>query len=210
MWRALLLAFTAILLAGCCAEEQKEIARLERQLLAAENAIANEQGKRKAEISESERRAAVAQACTYIINVCPHEMVAPGLAEIDAGATGGGLYFWLLVTAKFLAIGSMSGGVLMGAAAVWASATRPALAKKAAAEKLIAEAHAEAQALRAQASADAAAAQHDAAKAKAQLKQLRQAQAEAQAQLEQLRAEHERLTADVAQLSEARRLLSGL
>lgn len=217
MWRALLLAFAAILLSGCCAAEIEKIARLERQLLAAENAIANERGKREAEIAESERRAAIAQACEYLINVCPHEMVAPGLAEIAAGATGGGIYFWVLVIVKFLAIGSMSGGLLMGAAAVWASATRPALEKKAAAEKIIAEAQQNAEALRAQARAQAAGAAQAALQAKKQLAQMQQARdAAAQAlyaaeqALEQLRAEHERLSAEVAQLQDAKRLLSGL
>lgn len=210
MWRVLLLAFSAILLTGCCTQELEKITRLERQLLAAENAIANERGKREAELEESERRAAIAQACEYLISGCPADMVEPGLAEIAAGATGGGIYFWVLVILKFLALGSMSGGVLMGAAAVWASATRPALAKKAAAEKLIAEAQQSAEALRAQAQAQAADAAQAALQAKKQLAQMRQARDAAAQALEQLRAEHERLSAEVAQLSEAKRLLSGL
>lgn len=210
MWRALLLAFAAILLTGCCAEELEKIARLEQQLLQAQKAIDRDAGRRAAEIAESERRAAIAQACEYLISACPADMVEPGLAEIAAGATGGGVYFWVLVIFKFLALGSMSGGVLMGAAAVWASATRPALAKKAAAEKLIAEAQAKAQALLAQAQAQAADAAQAALQAKKQLAQMRQARDAAAQALEQLRAEHERLSAEVAQMQEAKRLLSGL
>lgn len=86
-----------------------------------------EYAQREAEVAEVERRAAIAQACDYVFSACPLSMTAPGQAALDAGFTGGGLIFWFLVIAKFLAFGAAIGAVVGSAGWAWAKISRPSL-----------------------------------------------------------------------------------
>lgn len=192
MVRLLLALALAMTLTGCDNEARREADALREKL-------ESQYGKRQAEIAELERRAAIAQACDYILPTCPDSMTEPGYDAIRHGFSGGGFLFWALAAAKLAALLAAAGAGAGAAGWVWARLSRPALDDVEQAKKLIAEASAAAEASRREAANWA----QKATTAKAEVEKLAAA-------ADKLRAEAAALEQQISDLRKIRDLLTGL
>lgn len=182
MVKAVLALALTLFLSGC--GDGRELAECRARLDA-------QRGEMEAKIAELERRAAVAQACDYLIPLCPASMTAPGREALQYGYSGGGALFWALVLAKLVAL--LIPGCLAGGAAGWAWArwSAPALDEAEAARRMVDEA--ESQAARARQAAAQAAEQ--ARQAKVEAEAWARAAAAARAEAEAAAAEAQRARA---------------
>lgn len=192
----LLVLVLVLMLAGCGdAERERELAA---RVAVLEQALAEQQGQRQAELEAASRAASVAAVCDWIIQTCPEAVAAPGRRALAAGVSPGPLGLWL-VAAK-LAVLLLPVGLAGGLSGwAWVRWSRPALRRAAEARALLAEAD------------------QRQARAQAEIERLRGVWAArkseieaAEARLAELQAEAERLRADVARLEELRRLIGGL
>lgn len=165
-----LVAFVA--LAGCGSEEVRRL-KAENDRLRAE--LAFDEGTRAAEIRELERRATIAQACDFLVPICPPSMVENGRYAIEHGWAGGGPLFWVLVSLKLFALGAAAGGAVAGGGWVWHRFVQPDFAAADAARQTVASAEAQASA----ALERAAQAEHRVREAEIRLAQLEAATQEA-------------------------------
>jgi hypothetical protein len=60
-----------------------------------------------------QKEAAVAQACAWVVDICPKSLTAPGQEAIKSGISGGSsTLFWMIVIAKTLAAGTILGSTI--------------------------------------------------------------------------------------------------
>lgn len=112
MVRLLLFILAALVLSGCDTEARREA---ERRAALLQQQLEQQYGSRKADIEELNRQADLAQACDYVIPICPSSMTEPGYEAIAAGFAGGTWVFWALVLVKVVVLASAMTAVLVTA-----------------------------------------------------------------------------------------------
>lgn len=189
-------ALLVLLLAGC----EATALRIENQRL--RDALEQQQGAAAAEIARRDRAAAIAQACDWLVPICPAGLVGPGRAALAEGYGPSRLGLGLLGIKLLVLIVPLAGAIGAGAGAagwVWARVSGPALQRADEARRLLAAA--DARQARAQAEID---------RLSTELRERRAQVEDAEDELDRLAAEVSRLRQTVQRLQKIRGGLSGL
>jgi hypothetical protein len=185
----LAVVLATVLLAGCeCVD-----VRMENRAL--REALERQEGAAMAEISRRERAASIAQACDWIVPVCPESVAAPGRAALADGYGVSRLSLGLTVLKVLVVLvpPAVIVGALTGATGwAWSMWSRPALARAEQARRLLARLEVEQ------------------ARLQGQIEAAQRTLREVEALIESRRAEASRLTAEASRLREAVTTLEAL
>jgi len=186
------LLFLALILAGCNRSDSSfyEVQRLRE-------ALQKQEGTRRAELEAMATNAAIAEACDFLVPLCPASVTTPGHDAIRLGITGGASWiFWGAVLAKLAALGALLGAAFGVARLHWLKLGKPARREIEKANNLIDQAEQRAR----EATREAIRLDHKNEQAQLQLEQL-------QLQLEQLTQE---VDSHKARLDETKTLQAAL
>lgn len=131
---SLITALVAALLTGC----NEDISRLKSENDSLRQKLAQQAGRRQAELEYLEQQAGIAAGCDWLLPLCPEFIVETGRQAQTQGIGGGYSFpFWLAFILKLLAAGSFLGGIGGIAAWLWVRIGRPAAEEVAKAERLV-------------------------------------------------------------------------
>ena len=188
----LVLILALVALTGC-----QDAERLQAENNMLRQQLAEQTGKRQAEMEHLERQASIAAGCDWLIPLCPSNVTDEGRKALAAGVGGGGPWFWAAALLKLASLGVFLGIAIGLSRYLIATLAAPATAEADAARKTIQDAEGKAF----HATQRAAKATQEAEAAQMALEATQEALAQAKIDLAQAKTETESVKAVKAALN---------